>query len=170
MTDDPISKVGLLCLKRSLNTSSTDPPSATNVALKLGENENQLWYNRFWCYDNVCVKQVMIVYVHVMRSMTACVLTSMTVYAIQSMTVWVTLSMIRRYWGFEIGHWVSKSLSHQTPAVHQHHPHIYVAYSTSTGSIIFKQNFHKSGKTYQLTNQSACLLKPTKFLIWLVYT
>ena len=38
-------------------------------------------------------------------------------------------------------------------------------FSTSTGSIIFKQNFHKSGKTYQLTNQSTCLLKPTKFLI-----
>ena len=48
--------------------------------------------------------------------------------------------------------------------------YICVAYSTSTGSILFKQYFHKSGKTYQLTNQSACLLKPTKFLIPLVNT
>ena len=28
-----------------------------------------------------------------------------------------------------------------------------------------KQIFHKSCKTYHVTNQSACLLKPTKFLI-----
>mgnify|MGYP001793293442 CR=1 FL=1 len=42
-----------------------------------------------------------------------------------------------------------------------------VAYSTPTGSILFKQYFNKSCKTYQLTNQSDCLLKPTKFLIFL---
>ena len=87
VTEDPISKVGQWCLKRSIHTSSTDPPSATNVAFKLGKNENQLWYNRFRSYDNVCVKQGMNVYVRVIRSMTACVLTSMAFYAIQSMTV-----------------------------------------------------------------------------------
>ena len=32
------------------------------------------------------------------------------------------------------------------------------------------RNLHKSCKTYQLTNQSVCLLKPTKLLIWLVCT
>ena len=36
-------------------------------------------------------------------------------------------------------------------------------------SILFIQYFHKSFKSYQLTNRSALLLKPTKFLIWLVY-
>ena len=40
-----------------------------------------------------------------------------------------------------------------------------IAYSTSTGSILFKQYLYKSCKTFQLTNQSAFSLKPTKFLI-----
>ena len=63
-----------------------------------------------------------------------------------------------------------KSLYHQTPARHWYYSQFCVAYSTSTGSVLFKQYFHKSCETYQLTNQTACLLKPTKFLIWLVYT
>ena len=51
------------------------------------------------------------------------------------------------------------------PHMQQYHPQVRVADNTSTGSILFKQYFHKSCKTYQLTNQSACTFKPTKFLI-----
>ena len=41
---------------------------------------------------------------------------------------------------------------------------------TCENTALFKLYFHKSCKTYQLNNQTTCLLKPTKFLIWLVYT
>ena len=41
----------------------------------------------------------------------------------------------------------------QSLAVTLHHPQFCVTYSTPTGSILFKQHFHKSCKAYQLTNQ-----------------
>ena len=41
----------------------------------------------------------------------------------------------------------------QAPGVPLHHPQLGVVYSTPTGSILFKQHFNKSCKTYQLTNQ-----------------
>ena len=74
---------------------------------------------------------------------------------------------IHRHWGF---HWVPKCLYHQTLAVHQHRLVFCIAYSTSYGSISFKQYFHKSCLTYHLTNQFVCLLKPTKFFTPSDYT